>query len=150
MDKSRLDQLAGHLGRILLGLVFFVFGLNGFLHFLPDPPLPPKATPFIMGLASTGYFFVLLKGVEVLAAVLLLTNRSVPLALVLLAPIVVNIAAFHFVLAPGGTGMAIVILALELFVAWKHRAAFAPLFARGPRGVPSVAGASLPTPQPSR
>lgn len=150
MDKSRLDQLAGHAGRILLGLVFFVFGLNGFLHFLPDPPLPQKALPFITGLASTGYFFVLLKGVEVIAAVLLLSNRAVPLALVLLAPIIVNIAAFHFAVAPGGSGMAIVVLALELFMAWKHRAAFAPLFARTPSRGPSLAGDRLPAPQPSR
>lgn len=150
MDKSRFDRTSAHVGRIFLGLIFFVFGLNGFLQFLPQPPLPPKALPFITGLASAGYFFPLLKGIEVIAAVLLLSNRAVPLALVMLAPIVVNIAAFHFVLAPGGAGIAIVVLALELFVAWKHRAAFAPLFARPAGRALSVAGARLPAPQPSR
>jgi hypothetical protein len=69
----------------------------------------------------------LVKGVEVVAAVLLLSNRFVPLALVLLAPIIVNIAGFHFVLAPA-YGMPILLLALELFLAYAHRDAFAPLF----------------------
>ena len=151
MDKSRFGKTAGQVARLLLGLVFFVFGLNGFLQFLPQPPLPPKALPFITGLASSGYLFPLLKGVEIIAAVLLLTNRSVPLALVMLAPIVVNIAAFHFVLAPGGAGIAVVVLALELFLAWKYRAAFAPLFTRSQiSSVSSTRGAHLPAPQPSR
>ena len=119
-----------HAARIVLGLIFFIFGLNGFLQFLPQPPLPAKAIPFVTGLASTGYFFPLLKGAEILAAVLLLTNRAVPLALVILAPIVLNIVAFHMVLAPGGMGIALLVLALEVYAAWTHREAFAPLFAR--------------------
>jgi len=116
--------------RIVLGLIFFVFGLNGFLQFLPQPPLPAKAIPFVTGMASTGYFFPLLKGAEVLAALLLLTNRAVPLALVILAPIVLNIVAFHLVLAPGGSPLALFVLALELYAAWTYREAFAPLFSR--------------------
>ena len=111
-------------GRIGLGLVFTVFGLNGFLQFLPHPPMPEAAGSFLGALAATGYMFPLIKGTEVLSGLLLLSGRYVPLALTLLAPIIVNIVAFHAVLAPGGVGMALAVLALEIYLAWVHRAAF--------------------------
>src|SRR5258706_814056 len=98
--------------RILLGLVFFVFGLNAFLGFIPQPPMPDKAGAFMGALAATGYMFPLIKGVEVIGGAMLLSNRFVPLALVLLAPNVVNIVLFHAVLAPGGLGIALLVLAL--------------------------------------
>ena len=114
--------------RILFGLVFFVFGLNGFLHFLPQPEHPGPAGAFLGALFATGYMFPLIKGTEVVAGALLLSGRFVPFALTLLAPIVVNIAAFHLILDPSGAVMAVVLLALEGYLAWAHRAAFAPLF----------------------
>jgi len=109
--------------RLLLGLTFFVFGLNGFFHFLPQPALPQAAMPFLGGLMSAGYFFPLLKGTEVLAGILLLSNRFVPLALTILAPIIVNIAAFHIFLVPGPLMVAF-LLASEIYLAWVYRAAF--------------------------
>jgi uncharacterized membrane protein YphA (DoxX/SURF4 family) len=121
--------------RLLLGLAFVVFGLNGFLHFLPQPPPPEAAGPFLGGLFSTGYFIPLLKGTEIVAGAMLLAGVAVPVALVILAPILVNILAFHLFLAPAGTGMAIALIALELHLAWTYRAVFAPLFARQQRSV---------------
>jgi uncharacterized membrane protein YphA (DoxX/SURF4 family) len=112
--------------RILLGLVFFVFGLNGFLNFIPQPPQPERAGQFLGGLAAAGYFFPLLKLTEVVAGALLLTNRFVPLALALLAPVIVNIAAFHLLLAPGYPMVAF-LLATELYLAWAYRDAFRPM-----------------------
>ena len=109
--------------RVVLGLVFFVFGLNGFLHFLPQPPMPAGAMPFLGGLAGAGYFFPLLKATEVTAGVLLLSNRFVPLALTVLAPIIVNIAAFHLVLAPNPVMVAL-LLVTEIYLAWSYRDAF--------------------------
>ena len=103
--------------------MFFVFGLNGFLHFLPQPPMPAGALPFLGGLAGAGYFFPLLKATEIAAGVLLLSNRFVPLALTLLAPIVVNIAAFHVFLAPSPIMVAF-LLAAEIYLAWVYRQAF--------------------------
>jgi uncharacterized membrane protein YphA (DoxX/SURF4 family) len=129
--RSIKDALARSLpeaARVLLGLIFFVFGLNGFLHFLPQPPPPAAIVPFVEGLTSTGYFMPVLKGVEVLAGLLLLSNRFVPLALTVLAPIVVQIALFHVLLAPA-LPMVVVLLALELYLAWTHRSAFAPMLA---------------------
>src|SRR5437870_4160587 len=114
--------------RVLLGLAFFVFGLNGFLGFLPAHAPHGTAAAFLGGLAASGYFFPLLKGTEVIAGALLLSGRIVPFALVLLAPIVVNIAAFHLALDASGLGVAFVVVALEAFLGWTHRAAFAPLF----------------------
>lgn len=115
--------------RISLGTAFVVFGLNGFLNFLPAPPPAPAALPFLSGLAAAGYFFPLLKSLEVIAGVLLLTNRFVPLALAVLAPIVVHITAFHVFLDPAGLALALALLALELFLAWSYREAYRPMLA---------------------
>lgn len=111
--------------RTLLGLVFFVFGLNGFLQFIPQPPLPAAAGTFMGALAATGYMFPLIKGTEIVAGLLLLGGRFVPLALVLLAPVIVNIALFHVVLAPANMGLVVVLLVLEVYLAWTYRNAFA-------------------------
>ena len=113
--------------RVALGLIFFTFGLNFFLGFLPAPPPPPaQALAFVGGLMAGGYLFPLIKTIEVVAGAALIANRFVPLALTLLAPIIVNIAAFHFLLAPS-YAMPVVLIALELYLAWRHRAAFLPM-----------------------
>jgi uncharacterized membrane protein YphA (DoxX/SURF4 family) len=113
--------------RVLLGLIFFVFGLNGFLHFLPQPPISGPPADFVGALAATGYMFPLLKGAEVAAGTLLLAGRFVPLALTVLAPIVVNIVAFHAFLAPSGLALPLVVVALEIFLAYSYRGAFRPM-----------------------
>lgn len=106
--------------RIVLGLIFVVFGLNGFLQFLPPPPLEGSAAAFMGALAATGYMFPLIKGTEVIAGALLLGNRYVPLALVLLAPVVVNIVLFHTVLAPPNP-VTFMVVGLLGFLAWAYR-----------------------------
>jgi|HubBroStandDraft_2_1064218.scaffolds.fasta_scaffold114696_3 uncharacterized membrane protein YphA (DoxX/SURF4 family) len=124
---NAISRFAPSAARLLLGLVFLVFGLNGFLQFLPTPPAPEKAMVFLGALAGTGYMFLLIKSVEVIAGALLLSNRFVPLALAIVAPNVVNIVLFHAVLAPGGLPVALFVLALELFAAWGYREAYAPM-----------------------
>ena len=124
---NAISRNAPAVSRILLGLVFFVFGLNGFLQFLPTPPAPEKAMAFMGALAATGYMFPLIKIVEVIGGALLLSNRFVPLAVAIVAPNVVNIVLFHAVLAPAGLPVALFVLALELFTAWSYRDAFAPM-----------------------
>lgn len=116
--------------RVLLGLMFFAFGLMGLLNLIPPPPkesLPAALVAFSEALMKTGYLFQLIKGTEVLVGALLLLNRFVPLALALIAPVIVNIVAVHAFLAPSGLGMAIVILGLELYLAWSYRSAFRPM-----------------------
>jgi uncharacterized membrane protein YphA (DoxX/SURF4 family) len=116
-----------HSARILLGLIFAVFGLNGFLHFLPQPPMSGPPAHFAMALVATGYMFPLIKGTEVIAGALLLSGRLVPLALTLLAPVIVNIVAFHAFLAPAGLGIPLLVVALEVFLARSYRSAFRPM-----------------------
>ncbi len=123
-----ISRFAPTVVRVFLGLVFFVFGLNGFLQFMPQPPMPDKAGAFMGALAATGTAFPLIKSVEVVAGALFaLQIDSCPLALALLAPNVVNIVLFHTVLAPGGLPVAIVVLALELYAAWTYRDAYASM-----------------------
>jgi hypothetical protein len=83
---------------------------------------------FVGGLGASGYFFPLLKGTELLAGLFLLGNRYVPLALTVLAPVVVNILAFHAFLAPSGLALPIVIAALGVYLASTERAIFSPFF----------------------
>jgi hypothetical protein len=116
-----------HIVRYLLGGGFTLFGLNFFLHFLPQPPAPPAAMSFGGALFATGYMFPLIKVTEIAAGLLLLGNRFVPLALALLAPVLVNIVAFHAFLAPAGLAIPIVLLAAELYLAWSYRDAYAPM-----------------------
>lgn len=115
--------------RFLLGASFFVFGLNGFLNFIPPPtePMPQGAVELGTAMMKSGYLMQLVKGTEVVGGLLLLSGRFVPLALVLLAPVIVNIVAFHLWLLPSGTGLALVFLGLELYLAWVYRRAYAPL-----------------------
>ena len=121
--SSKLPSIA----RITLGLAFFVFGLNGFLHFLPQPPMSGPPANFAGALFATGYMFPLIKGTEVIVSLLLLSNRYVPLALAVLAPVMVNIVAFHAFLAPAGLVLPLVLLGLHLYLAHSFRDAFAPM-----------------------
>ena len=119
--------------RIFMGLVFTVFGLNFFLHFLPTPPEPPRALAFAGALFGSGYLFPLLKSVEVAAGLLLLSGLFVPLALAVLAPVIVNIIGFHLFLVRAGLALPLAVLVAEIYLAWSYRAAFAPmLHARTP------------------
>jgi uncharacterized membrane protein YphA (DoxX/SURF4 family) len=119
------------IARILLGLVFCVFGLNGFLHFIPQPKdaMSQEALDFFGGLMKTNYMIPLIFSTQTLGGALLLLNRFVPLALALLAPVIVNILLFHIFLAPSGIPIASVVAGLELFLAWRHRNAFRPMLA---------------------
>lgn len=115
--------------RILLGLPFLVFGLNYFLEFMEPPPKDDAATAFLTGLGVGGFLWPIIKVVEITGGVMLITGRFVPLALTILAPVIVVIVAFHLVLAPDpqGLGMALAILALELFLAFAYRGNFKPM-----------------------
>jgi uncharacterized membrane protein YphA (DoxX/SURF4 family) len=114
--------------RSLLGIIFLVFGVNGFFPFIPLPQVPGRAVAFLGALAMTGYMFKLVSGTQVVAGALLLVGWMAPFALVLLAPLIVNIVAFHLFLAPGGLPLAVVVTVLEVILAWQYREAFRPLF----------------------
>jgi uncharacterized membrane protein YphA (DoxX/SURF4 family) len=115
------------ISRILLGLIFALFGLNGFLHFIPAPPPTGTAGQFF-GALFVSHYYVVVFGLQFIAGVLLLANRFVPLALTILAPILVNIVLFHAFMAPQGYAAALIAIALWGVLFYRERAAFAALF----------------------
>ena len=116
------------IARLLLGLIVVVFGLNGFFNFLNMGPMPSGlAGQFIGALALSHYFWVV-AGLQVVGGALLLVNRFVPLALVLLGPVIVNILLYHLFLNLTGIGLAIVVAILWLIVFYGHRQYFSGIF----------------------
>ena len=120
-------KIASTIARYLAGVIFLVFGLNGFLHFIPLPPPSGVAGQF-MGALYVSHYLTVIFAVQVAGAVLLLVNRFVPLALAILAPVIVNILSFHTLMAPSGLPLAIFVTVLWALVFVHVRSAFAPLF----------------------
>jgi putative oxidoreductase len=120
-------KLASTVARYLLGSIFFVFGLNGFLHFLPAPPPTGLAGQFFAALYLSHYLVPIFL-LQIGPAVMLLINRYVPLALTLLGPIVVNILFFHLLMAPSGLPLAATVTTLWILTAFSVRKAFSGLF----------------------
>ena len=114
------------IARILLGLTFFVFGLNGFFNFMPAPPIPGQAGIFI-GVLISSHYVLFVSGVQVLTGALLLINQFVPLALILLAPVIANILVFHLTMQPSGIWPGVLAAVLWIVVASRLRAYFEPL-----------------------
>lgn len=123
-------RILTHVIRVLTGLAFTVFGLNGFLNFLQPPPdmvMPEGAAAFTAALMATGYMMKLIGTTQLVSGLLLLSGRFVPLALVLLAPFLVNALCFHLVLEPTGLPNTLVFIVFELYLAWTYRSAYRPL-----------------------
>ena len=121
-------KIVNLVARLLLGLIFVVFGLNGFLNFLNMGPMPSGlAGQFIIALAASHYLWVI-AGLQVVGGVLLLVNRFVPLALVLLGPVIVNILLYHVFLNRSGAQLAILGTILWFTVFYGHRQYFSGIF----------------------
>ena len=116
------------ISRLLLGFIFLVFGLNGFLHFIHMPPPTGIAAQFFTAIFISKYWVVIF-ALQVLGGVLLLVNRYVPLALVILGPIIVNIFFFHLFMAPAGLPLAILVAILWTVVAVRNKRYLSGLFA---------------------
>jgi uncharacterized membrane protein YphA (DoxX/SURF4 family) len=122
-------KIVAMIARLLLGLMFLVFGLNIFLGFIPaGPPLTGTAREFVGALGQSHLIWVV-AALQIAGGLLLLINRFVPLGLVLLGPVIVNIFLFHVLMAPRGIGPAIVAVVLWLIVFYRHRQSFAGIFA---------------------
>ena len=131
------------IARVLLGLAFTVFGLNGFLHFVSTPLLPGLAGQF-MGALFGSHYYVIAFGTQLIGGVLLLSNRYVPLALTLLGPVIVNILSFHLFLDREAMAPAIVVTVLWFVVFSQVRGSFAGLFvARKPEAEASSRAEAL-------
>ena len=121
------------IARYLLGLLFTLFGLNGFLHFLhPQPPHSALAMQFLT-VMSVSHYVIPVFAFQLAGGLLLLSGRFVPLALTFLAPVLVNILTYHITMDPGGIGPAVVATILWILVFVRYRANFQGLFESGAR-----------------
>src|SRR5471030_1279205 len=126
-ERKNLMRAISAIARYLAGVVFLVFGLNGFLNFIPMPPPAGIAGQFMGALYASHYLWVIF-AFQLVAAVLLLVNRYVPLAVAVLAPVIVNILTFHALMAPSGLPMALFVAALWAAIFIDVRPAFSGLF----------------------
>ncbi len=116
------------IARLLLGLVFVVFGLNGFLNFLDMGPMPSGLAGQFIGALVLSHYFWVVAALQVIGGALLLVNRFVPLGLVLLGPVIVNILLYHLFLNMSGMAMAVVVTILWFIVFYAHRQYFSGIF----------------------
>lgn len=122
-------KMVALVARVLLGLIFVVFGLNGFLHFIPMKPPSGQLAGQYLGVLFVSHYLVPIFLLQVLGGALLLANRFVPLALILLGPVLVNVILFHSLMAPEGLPIALFTTLLWLLVFWRARHAFAGVLA---------------------
>lgn len=121
-------KIASTIARYLIALIFIVFGLNGFLHFLPmKPPSSDLAMQFFT-VMSASHYLVVVFALQLIAGVLILMPRTVPLALIIAGPLIVNILLFHGLMDPGGIVPGLVVTALWFVIFWQFRAAFDGIF----------------------
>jgi putative oxidoreductase len=121
-------RIASVIARYLLGLIFLVFGLNGFLHFIPMPPPKGALAAQFGGAIFASHYWVVIFGIQVIGGILLLINRYVVLALMVLAPVVVNIFFFHALMAPEGLPLASVVVVLWLILAVRYKQYLSGIF----------------------
>jgi putative oxidoreductase len=121
-------KIVAIIARLLLGIVFLVFGVNIYLHFIPMGPPPTGPMGQFAGALFVTHYIHVVGFFQVVPAVLLLINRYVPLALTLLGPVIVNILLTHFLMAPSGIPMALFVTILWFIVFFRVRSAFAGIF----------------------
>jgi putative oxidoreductase len=121
-------KIAALIARILLGLIFFVFGLNGFLHFIPMGPMPTGLAGQYITVMMQSHYFYFVAAVQVAGGALLLIGRYIPLALTLLGPVIVNILLYHLLMDLKGIPMAIIVTILWGIVFYRHQQYFSGLF----------------------
>ncbi len=118
------------IARLLLGLIFVVLGLNGFLNFLSMGPMPTGLAGQFIGALFMSHYYWIVAGLQVIGGLLLLVNRFVPLALVFLGPVIVNIICYHVFLNPMGWPLALVVTILWFIVFYAKRQYFSGIFAQ--------------------
>ena len=120
-------KIVSTIARYLLGLIFLVFGLNLFFHFLPMGPMPTGPAGQFFGALMVSHYIQIVAVFQVVPGILLLINRYVPLGLALLAPVIVNIDLTHILMAPSGLPLAALVTILWFLAAWRVRSVFFPL-----------------------
>jgi putative oxidoreductase len=126
-------KLAATIARYLMGVICTIFGLNGFLHFIPAPPPPESLAVQYVTVLTDSHYLVLVFILQLVGGLLLLSNRFVPLALAVLAPIIVNILMFHLLMNPEGIGPGLLVAVSWAILFTRYRDAFAGIFHPGYR-----------------
>jgi putative oxidoreductase len=121
-------KIVSIIARYLIALIFIVFGLNGFLHFLPQPPPQSEMVKQYVTVMIVSHYLKFVLGLQLLAGVLFLFRRTVPLALIIAGPLIVNILLFHALMDPGGIVPGLVVTVLWFVIYWHFRAAFYGIF----------------------
>jgi len=121
-------KIVALVARILLGLLFVVFGLNGFLHFIPQPPMPPSDMATFATVLMKTHYMAPVFAIQVIAGLLLLIGRFIPLALTLIGPVIVNILLTHILMNPSGLPPGALAAVLWLILFYAYREYFASLF----------------------
>jgi uncharacterized membrane protein YphA (DoxX/SURF4 family) len=121
-------RIVALVARYLLAIIFLVFGFNGFFHFIPPPPMPGLQGEFMVAVFAS-HFYVVIFGLQVITGFLFLIGRYVPLALVLIGPVIVDILCFHIFMAPKTIGPGVLVTILWFLVFYSVRGNFAGVFA---------------------
>jgi uncharacterized membrane protein YphA (DoxX/SURF4 family) len=125
--KKTIGRYVTAIARILLGLIFLALGVIGLLKLMAPPKEMPENIRMVLGALDTAGYMQVVSAAEFMAGLLLLINRFVPLALALLAPVVVGILTFHIFLQPATIIPGIAAAIMELYLAWAYRGAFRPM-----------------------
>ncbi len=124
-------KIASTIARYLLGIIFTVFGLNGFFNFIPPQPIPPLALQFVTVL-MTSHYMVPIFVIQLVCGLLFLANRYVPLALTLIGPVIFNILLVHLLMNPSGIAPGAIAAVCWFVVFYNVRSAFAGIFRKQP------------------
>ena len=124
---------ATFISRILLGFIYLVFGLDYFLHFIPyQPNHTGRVAAFKAGLMGVGYFYPMLKSIQIVGGTSLLINRYAPFFAVVLFPISVNVLLYHTILVPSGWLMGVLLIAPNVFLGYAYRTYYKGMFVKKP------------------
>lgn len=123
-------KIVALIARILMGLAFFVFGLNGFLHFIPAPPMPDNDAGRFAGALIHSHYMVVVAGLQVIGGAIMLIGRYIPFGLILLGPVIVNILLYHIFMDPKGIVPGLITAICWFIVAYQRRENLAGIFAK--------------------
>jgi putative oxidoreductase len=119
--------------RIILGLIYLVFGLDYFFHFIPyQPNHTGRVAAFKSGLLGVGYFYPMLKSIQIIGGISLLVNRYAPFFAVVLFPISLNVFLYHTILVPSGWFMGVILIVTNLFLGYAYRKYYRGMFVKKP------------------
>lgn len=126
-------KIATSIARILPGLIYLVFGLDYFLHFIPyEPHHTGRVAAFKAGLTGVGYFYPMIKSIQIVGGISLLINRYAPFFAIVLLPISINVFLYHTILVPSGWWMGVLLLIPNLFLGYTYRKYYSGMFVRKP------------------